>query len=250
MTTVAPPTGAAQVPFRLDIAGLNLSLGGRQVLSDVALNVTERRVGIVGRNGSGKSTLARLVAGLIAPDAGRVQINGIDVLKDRRGALRAVGILFQNPDHQIIFPTVEEELSFGLRQLGQSKRAARDGARTMLAQFDRLDWAERAVATLSQGQRHLVCLMAVLAMEPSVIVLDEPFSGLDIPTTRALHHHLAGITPALIHITHDPAAIAGYDRVIWIDEGRVRADGPPGSVLGTFTAEMTRIAEEGASCLL
>ncbi|MEQ3624210.1 MAG: ABC transporter ATP-binding protein [Celeribacter sp.] len=250
MTTVAPLIGTARAPFRLDVAGLELSLGGRQVLSDVSLTVTEHRLGIVGRNGSGKSTLARLIAGLIAPDAGRVRINGIDVLKDRRGALRSVGILFQNPDHQIIFPTVEEELSFGLRQMGQSKRAARDIARDTLRKFDRADWAERSVATLSQGQRHLVCLMAVLAMEPAVIILDEPFSGLDIPTTRALHRHLAAIAPALIHITHDPVTIADYDRVIWIDDGRIRADGLPASVLDTFATEMTRLTEQEASCLL
>lgn len=231
----------AQAHIRLQ--GVSCSFGDKVVLPELSLDLAERRIGVVGRNGSGKSTLARLIAGLIAPDAGRVLINDVDVLRDRRGAVETVGFLFQNPDHQIIFPTVEEELAFGLTQLGQSKAAARAKARAMLAHFGKADWAPRAVATLSQGQRHLVCLMAVLAMQPAVILLDEPFSGLDIPTTRALRRYLDQIEPALIQITHDPAALEGYDRVLWLDEGRVRADGAPDEVLPAFRAAME--TEEG-----
>ncbi|WP_349252177.1 ABC transporter ATP-binding protein [Actibacterium sp. MT2.3-13A] len=224
------------------LQGVSCAFGGRAVLCDTTLELSERRIGVVGRNGSGKSTLARLIAGLIAPDSGRVLVNGVDVYRQRRAAVGVVGILFQNPDRQIIFPTVEEELAFGLTQLGQSKSEARAGAQAMLARFGRPDWAPRAVATLSQGQRHLVCLMAVLAMRPAVILLDEPFSGLDIPTTRALRRYLAEIEPAIIQITHDPSALEGYDRVLWIDAGRIRADGAPGPVLDAFLAAMN--AEE------
>jgi biotin transport system ATP-binding protein len=133
---------------------------------------------------------------------------------------------------------VEEELAFGLSQLGQRKAEAGAGAQSMLARFGRSDWAGRSVATLSQGQRHLVCLMAVLAMRPAVLVLDEPFSGLDIPTTWRLRAYLNQLAPAIIQITHDPRALGGYDRVLWLEQGRVVADGAPATVLPAFEAAM------------
>lgn len=222
----------------IEITGVTCCFGSRVALRDLTLTLSERRIGIIGRNGSGKTTLARLVAGLIAPDAGTLHVGGVDVHADRKAAIRKVGILFQNPDHQIIFPTVEEELAFGLRQLGQTKSDARKGAHAMLARFGRGNWHDRSVDSLSQGQRHLVCLMAVLAMQPSVILLDEPFSGLDIPTTRALRGYLDSLPAMLVHVTHDPTAISGYDRAIWLDDGRVAGDGPVAEVLERYLAAM------------
>ena len=233
------PQGLNAVP-RVEVERASVRLGGVAVLDGLSLDLSQRRIGVVGRNGSGKSTLARLLCGLIAPDEGSVRIDGVDVVRDRKGALRKVGILFQNPDHQIIFPTVEEEVGFGLRQLGRSRTEARDAAHAALARFGKQDWAARSVSTLSQGQRHLVCLIAVLAMEPAVVILDEPFTGLDIPTTRALRRHLDRAAPALIQITHEPAALDGYDRVVWIDGGRVHRDGPAAAVLDEYLTEMTR----------
>ena len=222
----------------IQIQSLSCQYGDKTVLDAITLELTEARVGIVGRNGSGKSTLARAISGLIRPEQGRILIDGIDVLNDRKSALTAVGILFQNPDHQIIFPTVEEEISFGLRQLGQSKADATAKTGEILGSFGKTDWAKRPVSTLSQGQRHLVCLMSVLAMAPSVIILDEPFSGLDIPTTRALQKRLNQLDQTLIHITHDPAVIADYDRVLWIEGGKIIADGAPEAVLPEYLRVM------------
>ena len=225
----------------LDIRGASLALEGRQVLRGITLQGGEPRIGIVGRNGSGKSTLARLIAGLEAPESGRVRIGGVDVAKDRKGAIRTVGILFQNPDHQIIFPTVDEEIAFGLRQLGQGKAEATEGVRAILARFGKAHWAGAAIHPLSQGQKQLVCLMAILAMRPALIVLDEPLSGLDIPTRMQLMRYLDGVEAHLIHISHDPGVLAGYGRILWIDGGEIRADGAPGEVLRAFTAEMERL---------
>jgi len=225
----------------LDIRDVSLTIEGQGILHGVTLCGDQRRIGIVGRNGSGKSTLARVIAGLQAPDIGTVQICGVDVAKDRRAAIRTVGILFQNPDHQIIFPTVDEEIAFGLRQLGQSAAEAEDGTRAILARFGKGHWAGAAVHPLSQGQKQLLCLMAILAMRPRLIVLDEPLSGLDIPTRMQLMRYLDGAEAHLIHISHDPAVLARYDRVIWIADGHIAGDGAAGNVLEAFSDDMQRL---------
>ncbi len=222
----------------INIDHVTCRFGERTALNNLTFTASEKRIGVVGRNGSGKSTLARVLSGLIAPNEGKAVIAGVDVLNDRKDAIASVGILFQNPDHQIIFPTVIEELSFGLRQMGRDAKTANRMAEEMLAKFDRSQWAPRSVSILSQGQRHLVCLMAVLAMEPKVIILDEPFSGLDIPTVRALEKYLNQLDQTLIHITHEPSHIAGYDRVLWIERGELRGDGTPASLMPQYIAEM------------
>jgi len=156
-------------------------------------------------------------------------------------ALGVVGILFQNPDHQIIFPTVEEEIAFGLTQMGQSKAAAAKIVTQVLAQFGKAHWAKANVHQLSQGQRHLVCLMAVLVMAPKVIILDEPFAGLDIPTIAQLRRVLDSLDVTLVLITHQPDALDGFDRVLWLDEGRIVQDGPAGPVITAFRDKMVQI---------
>jgi biotin transport system ATP-binding protein len=228
----------------LDQAGV--TLGGRAVLRDLNLTLTEARIGIIGRNGSGKTTLLRLIAGLIPASTGTVRVEGFDPATDRKAALASLGILFQNPDHQILFPTVEEELAFGLRQQGHSDAEAQAAARAALATEGRAHWAKVPTSTLSQGQRHYLCLMTVLLMRPATILLDEPFAGLDLPTEARLTRRLAALPQRLITISHDPRAVADSDRVLWIEGGRIAADGPPGAVLPAFAAEMTWIGERDA----
>lgn len=223
-----------------------VTLSGRRVLHGITLHLVERRIGIIGRNGSGKSTLLRLIAGLIYPQTGQVRVDGIDPAKDRRKMLARLGILFQNPDHQILFPTVEEELAFGLIQMGASKAAALVRARARLAAEGRSTWAGAAVSTLSQGQRHWLCLQAVLLMEPATILLDEPLAGLDLPMQARLARAFAALPQRLITITHDPASVAGADRVIWLEAGQVQADGPPAEVLPAFTRTMERLGMSDA----
>ena len=211
------------------------------VLSGVSIRSEVMRIGVIGRNGSGKSTLARLIAGLLEPSQGRIRIEGVDVYKDRRAAIRTVGILFQNPEHQIIFPTVGEEVSFGLRQLGAGKQDAADWMQKILAQFGKAHWHDAPIHALSQGQKHLVCMMSVLAMRPRLLVLDEPFAGLDIPTRMQLTRHLNNAGTRLLHITHDTRDLDDYDQVFWLDRGSLRTSGAACQVLREFTQEMTRI---------
>ena len=230
----------------LELTAATVRLGGRVVLDGLSIHLTEARVGILGRNGSGKSTLLRLIAGLIAPESGQVRVDGIDPFADRKAAVSALGILFQNPDHQILFPTVEEELAFGLVQQGLTQAAAMHAVDAVLTAEGRAAWAKAPVSSLSQGQRHYLCLLAVLLMQPRTILLDEPLAGLDLPTQARLARRFAALPQRLVTITHDPATLAGADRVIWLEGGRINADGPPAEVLPAFTAQMARIGESDA----
>jgi len=225
--------------LRLD--AVNLRIDGRDVLRGISCASDARRIAVLGRNGSGKTTLARVMAGLQAPTDGTVRIAGVDVGRDRRGALGAVGILFQNPDHQIIFPTVGEELSFGLSQMGMTKADVVTRVAQVLARFGKTAWQDAAIYQLSQGQRQLVCLMAILAMGPKVIILDEPFAGLDIPTMMHLTRVLDSADAALVHITHDPRIVAGYDHALWIEGGAVQMQGAAADVAPAFEAAMTEL---------
>lgn len=235
MTTISAQT--ATVSF----VDLSLSFQDKLVLDGLTYLGFGTRIGIVGRNGSGKSTLARVIAGLVVPTAGKVRAFGVDVAKDRKAALETVGILFQNPDHQIIFPTVIEELAFGLAQQGQSRAEARANAQQVLAEFGKSHWQDVSIATLSQGQKHLLCLMAVMAMKPRLLILDEPFAGLDIPTRLQLTGYLTRYEGALIHISHDPEDLRDYEELLWLDQGRIRETGPTQAVLESYLQEMERL---------
>lgn len=238
-------TGAnAQMDQGIVLRGASLVIRGTPILSDLTLALTEPRIGIVGQNGSGKTTLLRLMAGLVAPTSGSVTVDGIDPARDRKGMLSRLGILFQNPDQQILFPTVAEELAFGLRQQGHKDAETR--ARAALAAEGRAEWADLPVSTLSQGQRQWLCLQAILLMAPRTILLDEPFAALDLPTAARLTRRLASLPQRLITISHSPAAVATCDRILWLDGGCLRADGPPDAVLPAFTAEMARLGEADA----
>lgn len=236
----SPPTDG------ISLIGAGYVIADKSILSDLSLDLADHRIGIIGRNGSGKSSFLRLVSGLVSPTKGQVFVDGLDPAKDRKAMLSRIGILFQNPDHQIIFPTVAEELAFGLRQQGLDKQAASAAVQALLAQHGRSHWAAQPVTALSQGQRHFLCLLSVLAMRPRTILLDEPFAGLDLPTQSRLERTFSGLPQRLIMITHDPRSLAGYDRVIWLENGRVRADGQADPILKDFTAEMARLGEADA----
>jgi len=215
---------------------VTLRRGGRVVLDAVSLALSERRIGLIGTNGSGKSSLVRLLNGLLTADDGRVVVRGLDAREDAAELPRKVGFIFQNPDHQIIFPTVAEEIAFSLEQAGRPRREALREAVPALARFGREHWAERPVHALSEGEKQYLCIIAVLVMEPEVIVFDEPFSSLDLPTRRRLEALIASLPQQVLLIAHELDAFGGYDRVLWLHEGQVRGDGEPGEVVAAYRA--------------
>lgn len=215
---------------------VHLSRDGRGLFDNLSLDLRERRIGLVGDNGSGKSTLLRLANGLLIPERGDVIVNGRRTTQSRREPHADIGFVFQNPDHQIIFPTVGEELTFGLTERGDTEAQARRAAEELLARHGCAGWIDRAVHELSEGQKQLVCILAILATDPTILLLDEPFSSLDLPTRLTLSARLKRLPQKIVMASHDLDLLLDFDRVVWLDNGRVKADGAPSQVLPDYRA--------------
>ncbi len=213
---------------------VTLSRGAKRVFDRLDLELSERCVGVVGDNGAGKSSLLRLINGLLRPDSGRVIVDGLSSADHQRDLLRKVGFVFQNPDHQIVFPTVLEELACGLRARGASAQEADAKARRVLAEHGCSAWEDAAVHELSDGQKQRLCILAVLALDPDILVLDEPFSSLDLPTRLNLIDMLHALPQRMIVASHDLDLLADLDRLVWLENGTVIGDGKPAAILSAY----------------
>lgn len=223
-----------------------VSRGRKTVFSSLSFACAENRVGLVGDNGAGKSTLLRLLNGLLPAQSGRIGVAGVDVRTDVALAMRQVGFVFQNPDHQIVFPTVLEEMTFGFKTRGCSTRESETRAVACLERYGCRDWVRASVEELSEGQRQKLCILAVLALEPSVIALDEPFASLDLPTRLELNALLASLPQRVIVASHDLDLLRSTDRVIWLGEGRIMKDGSPDEVISRYEEYGAALAAAGS----
>lgn len=152
-------------------------------------------------------------------------------------------MMFQNPDDQIIFPTVEEELALSLRHLRLSRVDAQAHVRTWLAARGLAEWAPRAIGSLSQGQRQHVCWLALLIGDHQTLLLDEPYSSLDLPGQALLRQEITAAQQQVIVSTHVLDHVRHFERVIWLDKGHVRADGLGEEVCAQYEADVaTRVA--------
>lgn len=208
----------------------------RQVLREVSVQLPERRIGVIGGNGSGKSTLARLINGLLTPSSGRVCVDGLDTRRDLKQVRRRVGFVFQDPDLQIIMPTVAEDLAFGLRPLKLGKPEVARRVDAALAEYDLADHRDHPAHLLSGGQKQLLALAAVTITGPQVLVLDEPTTLLDLRNTRTLMERLTALAQQVVMVSHDLDQLADFDRVLVIDEGRIAADGAPDEAITHYRA--------------
>jgi biotin transport system ATP-binding protein len=213
--------------------------GDRVVLHDINLLLTERRIGIVGANGSGKSTLARMINGLVKPSSGSVTLDGLDTTAKGREVRRRVGFVFTDPDNQIVMPTVAEDVAFSLRRKGFSKAEIADLVRESLGRFGLAGHADHPTHLLSGGQKQLLALAAVLITGPDVIVADEPTTLLDLRNSRMVNDLLAGLDEQVVMVTHHLHLLAGFDRVVVLDAGRIVADGTPAQAVDTYTGLLT-----------
>ena len=205
--------------------------GEAPVLDLISLGIGEGEfVGIIGPNGCGKSTLIRHFNALLRPDQGTVEVDGLDANDpaDIAEIRLRVGMVFQNPDNQIVGMTVEEDVSFGPGNLNLAPAQIRKRVEEALEVVGLQDRASSSSRALSEGQKQLLAIAGVLAMEPKYIVLDEPTSSLDLTARRSILkvlHKLHRLGVAIIHVTHHVDEIVGADRIIVLDQGKVALDG-------------------------
>jgi biotin transport system ATP-binding protein len=223
----------------IEIRGVRHAFGDITALDGVSLSLTERRIAIVGANGSGKSTFARLLNGLVIPDAGQVRVDGLDTRSDGKAVRRRVGFVFQDPDNQIVMPTVGEDIAFGLRPL-KLDRPTRDGkVEQVLLRFGLERYRDHSSHLLSAGEKQLLAISSVLVIEPAYVVFDEPTTLLDLRNKRRIHDVIHGLEPTVIVISHDLELLRGFDRVIVFDQGRVVADDAPAAALSFYVRLMS-----------
>lgn len=223
------------------LSRVTLRYGDVCALDDVTLEVPRgQRVCVLGANGSGKSTLASVICGLLAPDEGDVELVGELVcecgapdLAAYRRARRALGLVFQNPDDQIVTSVVADDVAFGPENLGLPRDEIRRRVDRELARVALTDYARADPSRMSGGQRQRVCIAGALAMEPQVLVLDEPSSLLDVRGREAIMRvmgRLACAGTTLVHVTHFMDEALEADRVIVMRAGRIVLDGAPREV--------------------
>src|SRR5262245_10658258 len=202
----------------IEFKSVSHNFGERSVLSAVNLTLAERRIAIVGANGSGKTTLARMLNGLLLPDKGEVLVDGVSTREDAARARRLVGYVFQNQVHQIVRPTVEEDVAFGLRNMNLPKAEIAAKVDAILAAHGFTARRAAPAYLLSGGEQKLLSLISVLVMEPRYIVFDEPLNSLDLAARRRLSALMRGLPQTVITITHDFDLIAEYDRALLIHD--------------------------------
>lgn len=225
----APASASPTTPSGLSLEEVTLMRGNTTVFKNLSLALTQARIGLIGDNGSGKSSLFRLISGLDQAQSGRVLLPE---------GPNAVGMMFQNPDEQIIFPTVEEELALSLHHLKLSRATAQAYVRAWLAERGLSAWAPRAIGSLSQGQRQQVCWLALQIASHRTLLLDEPFASLDLPHQTLLRRDMAQASTQIIVATHVLDPIRQFERVIWLDQGQVRADGNGADVCAAYEADV------------
>ena len=205
----------------------------REALAGVSLEIRRGEwLAIIGHNGSGKSTLAKVMNGLIEANTGSVVVNGKTLTEETVfDARRTVGMVFQNPDNQFVGTTVEDDIAFGLENIGLPREEMLERVTRVLEMVKMSDFRTKEPARLSGGQKQRVAIAGVTALEPSVIILDEATSMLDpkgrlevISTIQKLHKEKK-IT--VISITHDLDEAAQADRVVLMEQGQIQQIGTP-----------------------
>ncbi|KRK84831.1 cobalt transporter ATP-binding subunit [Loigolactobacillus coryniformis subsp. torquens DSM 20004 = KCTC 3535] len=211
---------------------------GRPALSDVNLTIEQGEwIAIIGHNGSGKSTLAKSLDGLLPlnPESGKIRVAGIELTEDSVWDIRRqIGMVFQNPDNQFVGATVEDDVAFGLENIGLLRDEMVTRVHDALARVRMTEFADREPARLSGGQKQRVAIAGVIALQPQIIILDESTSMLDpngrievLDTVRELKKQ-ENLT--VISITHDIDEAANANRIVILDDGEIKESGTPAEI--------------------
>ncbi|APA96966.1 energy-coupling factor ABC transporter ATP-binding protein [Nocardia seriolae] len=223
----------------IEIEGVAHRFGEREVLKNLDLTLRENRIAVIGSNGSGKSTFARLLNGLQVPTDGEVRVDGLDTRKQGKAVRKLVGFVFQDPDVQIVMPTVAEDLAFGLKHHGVAKSEIADRVDATLAEYGLTEFRDHPAHLLSGGQKQLLAIAAVLSVRPKYVVFDEPTTLLDLRNKRRISGLLHELPQQLIVVSHDLELLTDFDRVLVFDDGRLVADGPPADTIPFYVAMHT-----------
>ena len=205
-------------------------------LNELDLEVSEGAfVVIAGPNGSGKTTLLRHLNGLLLPTSGTVRLDGLSVSRNLVKARQMVGMIFQDPDSQIVGETVYDDVAFGPENLGFSRSKIKERVTSALDLVGLTDLVDQRPHLLSGGEKRRLAIAGILVMQPRIIVFDEPFSSLDYPGVKQvlqqiLTLHQSGHT--IIVTTHDlEKVLAHADRLILMNDGRIERDGLPQEIV-------------------
>ncbi|GLP71553.1 putative ABC transporter ATP-binding protein [Streptomyces sp. TUS-ST3] len=219
----------------LEVSGLAFAYpDGHQALFGVDFSIARgERVALLGPNGAGKTTLVLHLNGILSGGVGTVRVAGLPVGRQHMAEIRRrVGIVFQDPDDQLFMPTVREDVAFGPAAAGLKGPELEARVRTALERVGMADFAQRPPHHLSFGQRRRVAVATVLAMEPEILVLDEPSSNLDPASRRELADILRSLDVTVLMVTHDlPYALELCPRSLILSEGTIAADGRTGELL-------------------
>ncbi|WP_455477198.1 energy-coupling factor ABC transporter ATP-binding protein [Bartonella sp. B41] len=208
-------------------------------LKDITIQMTERRIAIIGANGSGKSTFVRLINGLQLPSSGFVSVDGLDTRNDAKAVRRKIGFVFQNPDNQIVLPLVEEDLSFGLKNLKLSKNEIKKRVDEVLQHYNLQDFRNHAVHSLSGGQKQLIAISGVVAMRPDYVIFDEPTTLLDLRNKRRVTQVIEELPQTVIVVSHDLEFLRKFDRILVFDKGEIVVDDVPFVAIKEYTRRMS-----------
>jgi energy-coupling factor transport system ATP-binding protein len=186
-------------------------------------------VGVVGPNGGGKSTLLRLLNGLLRADSGGVRIGELDPATEPFEVRKRVGMLFQNPENGLVAPFVEDDVAFGLENLGVPREEMRERVREAIRAVGLGGYERREPHTLSGGEKQRVALAGLLALDPEILLLDEPTSMLDATGRKEVLERLERLrgSRTVLHVTHRLEELLGADRVLVLNAGRLVADVRP-----------------------
>ncbi|MFJ6563975.1 energy-coupling factor ABC transporter ATP-binding protein [Streptomyces sp. NPDC091412] len=223
------------VTASLEVSGLAFAYpDGHQALFGVDFGIGRgERVALLGPNGAGKTTLVLHLNGILSGGTGTVRVAGLPVGRKHMAEIRQrVGIVFQDPDDQLFMPTVREDVAFGPAAAGLKGPELEARVTTALDRVGMRDFADRPPHHLSFGQRRRVAVATVLAMEPEILVLDEPSSNLDPASRRELADILRSLDVTVLMVTHDlPYALELCPRSLVLSDGVIVADGPTGELL-------------------
>jgi energy-coupling factor transport system ATP-binding protein len=202
----------------------------RAALADLSFELRAGEyVGVVGPNGGGKSTLVRLLNGLLRAASGSVRVAGFDPVTEPFEVRKRVGMLFQNPENGLVAPFVEDDVAFGLENQGIPREEMRDRVREAIRAVGLEGYERREPHTLSGGEKQRVALAGLLALDPEILLLDEPTSMLDAAGRKEVLERLEGLrgTRTILHVTHHLEELLDADRILVLNAGSLVADVRP-----------------------